>query len=84
MEKNTIDFQALAEGHKTIRQAQGAQREQLRHDLAQLASFYVRLSLEDDRKLGMEAMCDDFFKHVAQLYPGGWTGLLRYAMKQAG
>jgi hypothetical protein len=36
-------------------------------------------------KAGMEELCDHMFKWVApKVYPGGWAGLLQYAIKASG
>jgi hypothetical protein len=74
----------LEEGRSEVWKARNAQRHRLLEELRVLAQFYVANEGEDAR-LGMEAMCDDFFRVLAErVYPGGWAGLLIYAMKAAG
>lgn len=63
--------------------AHKALQEKLASALDELAADYVRVH---GKKIGMEEMCDDFFRSAAQKhYPeGGWSGLLQYALKMAG
>jgi hypothetical protein len=50
--------------------------------LDNLAEAYVNVYGSKD---GMEKMCDKFFESLAQQHnPGGWSGLLQYAIKIAG
>jgi hypothetical protein len=74
----------LEKGRSGVWKASWAQRQRLLEELRVLAQFYVANESEDAR-LGMEVMCDDFFRVLAErVYPGGWAGLLNYAMKAAG
>ena len=74
----------VEEGRSAVWKARWAQRQRLLEELRVLAQFYVANENEDAR-LGMEVMCDDFFRVLAErVYPGGWAGLLNYAMKAAG
>jgi len=81
---NDDSKQALRDGSRAISQAMDAQRSRLRQELQELAKFYVSMH-DGDGQQGMEAMCDDFFERTAEsLHPGGWAGMIRYAMKRAG
>jgi hypothetical protein len=63
--------------------AHRALQQRLAVALDELAADYVNVH---GRKIGMEEMCDDFFRRAAlKHYPdGGWSGLLQYALKMAG
>jgi hypothetical protein len=79
-----MTWEALDEGREAFRKARVPQRQRLIEALAELAQFYVANECDDPR-LGMEAMCEDFFRIVAEgVYPDGWGGLLAKAMRQAG
>lgn len=52
-------------------------------ELRRLAVSYVEAARSPG--LGMEIMCEHFFESIARdLYPGGWAGLLHYAMRKSG
>lgn len=62
--------------------AQVAMREQIKVQFREAVDGYVSLY---GKKVGLEEACDDLFKAVAPgTYPGGWAGLLQYAIKAAG
>ena len=75
---------SLNEGRAVVCSARAAQRRRLLEELYELARYYVANEGNDPR-LGMELMCEDFFRHVAtEVYPDGWSGLLSRAIRQAG
>ncbi len=81
---NDDSRQVLSDGGKAISKARDAQRARLRHELQELATFYIGMH-DGNHQQGMEAMCDDFFERTAaSLHPGGWSSMVRYAMKRAG
>lgn len=81
---NDDSKQALRDGNKAISQAMNEQRSRLRQELHELAKFYISMH-DGNRQQGMEAMCDDFFQRSAEsLHPGGWAGMIQYAMRRAG
>lgn len=74
--------EALAAGQKAVNEARWAQAKRLQDELNRLARDYI--VLYDDKQLALENMCDAFMQRTAAThYPGGWGGMVNYALRRA-